>query len=200
MTSEKAFQLYFSVRLHFNSEYDVFERGTNFKGKNEISSRKDFALILPIMKQVNSERELIELCVANNLYGNPDFLYDDQWASENYKHWCKVKDSIEFTLDKDLSYIEFQLMKNNGTLDDYMSNCVISDLLSQRIEYESVIMLDRKANCIDKIQGFDSGKYMARMRKASKFVNKGTLGLRHISRIDTFLAQTKGSHHGNNSI
>lgn len=188
MTSEKAFQLYFAIRLHFNSDYDVFERGTNFKGKYEVSKRKDFKLILPIMKEVDSERQLIELCVANNLYGNPDFLYDHNWAVDNYKHWCKVKESLEFTLDKDLSYIELQLLKQDMTLDDYMRNHVISDLLSQRIEYESIIMLDRKVDCIDKIQGFDSGKYIARMRKTSKFVNKGTLGHRHISRIDTFLA------------
>lgn len=189
MTSEKAFQLYFAIRLHFNSAYDVFERGTNFKGKGEVTGRKDFSLIFPIMKEVDTERQLIELCVANNLYGNPDFLYDHQWAVDNYKHWCKVKESLEFTLDKDLSYIEFQMMKSNGTLDSYMRDHVISDLLSQRIEYESIIMLDRKVGCIDQIQGFDSSKYIARMRKASKFVNKGTLGLRHISRIDTFLAQ-----------
>jgi hypothetical protein len=186
MTSEKAFQLYFALKLHFISDYDVFERGTNFKGKAEVSQRNDFKLILPIMKHVSSERQLIEFCVCNHLYGNPDFLYNDDWAYENYKHWCKNKESLDYCLDKDLSTIELQLLKNNCTLDSYMQKHVISDLLSSKIEYESLIMLDRKIPIIDKISGFDAGKYKVRMHKATKFVNKGTLGHRHISRIDSF--------------
>jgi hypothetical protein len=200
MTSEKAFQLYFAIRLHFTSDYDVFERGTNFRGRSKLTSRNDFNLIYPYLSIVDDERSMIELCVANNLYDNPEFLYDQDWAKDNYLHWCKVKESLEHTLDRDLCHIELSSLKLNVTLDDYMKQHVINDLLSQRIEYETIILLNRKIGVIDMIQGFDSSKYRVRMHKASKFVNKGTLGLRHISRIDSFLATMKGSHHGNNSI
>lgn len=188
MTSEKAFQLYFALKLHFNSKYDVFERGTNFRGKNEVSQRKDFVLIHPVMKIADSERKLIEFCVSNFLYDNPDFLYNSEWAEECYKHWCKVKESLDYVLEKDLGTIQIFLLKKNCSLDDYLSNQVISDILSRTIQYESLILLDRRISCIDKIKGFDSSKYITRMRKASKFVNKGILGHRHISHIDSFLS------------
>ena len=200
MTSEKAFQLYFAIRLYFNAGFDVFARGTNFKGKNEVSERNDFKLILPFLKIVQTEREMIELCVANNLYDNSEFLYDHSYAEENYKHWTKVKESLDYTLERDLGHIEFACFKRKWSLDEYLRNEVIGDLLNQTIEYESIIMLDRRANCIDKIQGFDSSKYKDRMVKASKFVAKGALGHNHISRIDSFLANLKGSHNGNISI
>lgn len=187
MTSDKAFQLYFAVRLYFNSGFNIFEYGTNFKGKNEVRERNDFNLILPIMKMVDSERQMIELCVANNLYGNPEFLYDPTYAEDNFKHWTKVKESLDYTLQRDLDYIEFECLKRNWSLDDYLAKQIISDLLSQKVEYECIILLDRRSSCMHKIQGFDSSKYTDRMVKASKFVAKGTLGHRHISRIDNFL-------------
>jgi hypothetical protein len=200
MTSEKAFQLYFALRLYYTSGFDVFTYGTNFKGKAEVSARKDFTLINPIMKFAPSERELIECCVANNLYNNPDFLYNHDWAEENYKHWCKVKDSLTHTFSRDLDTIEFHMLRKDCTLDDYLSNQVISDLLSGTVEYESLILLDMGLPCINRISGFDSDKYKARMCKSAKFVNKGTLGHRHLSRIDSFKQNMKGSHNGNISI
>lgn len=187
MTAEKAFQLYFAVRLYFNSGFNIFEYGTNFKGKAEVRERNDFNLILPIMKMVDTERQLIELCVANNLYGNPEFLYDASYAQENYKHWTKVKESLDYTLQRDLDYIEFECIKRKCSFDNYLEKQIISDLLSQKIEYECIILLDRRSRCMYKIQGFDSSKYIDRMVKASKFVAKGILGHRHISHIDNFL-------------
>lgn len=200
MTPDKAFQLYFAIKLHFTSKFDVFESGTNFKGKNVVHLRKDFDRIFGIMKQVDTEREMIEFCVANHLYGNPNFLYDNEWAIDNYKHWQTVKQSMTYCLEKDLGTIEMFLMKHDCSLDDYLEKQVINDLLSRRVEYESLMLIDRKYSIIDRVQGFDSLKYKVRMYKASKFVNKGTLDLRHISHIDSFLAQVRKVNHGNNIV
>lgn len=189
MTFEKAFKLYMALRLHFTVEdYDVFENGGRFSWQSTVNERNDFNLIGSLVKIVSTERQLIELCVANHLYGYPQFLYEPDNAGDNYKHYVKVKESLTNTLDKDLSYIELQLMQRKTTLTEYLRNQIISDLLSGRVEHESLIMLDRKFPVIDKISGFDCTKYKVRMYKANKFVNKGTLGLRHISRIDSFLS------------
>jgi len=187
MTDEKAFQLYFAIRLHFTTKYDVFVHGTNFKNKSEVSERNDFWLIKSFLKIANSERKLIELCVANHLYGNPEFLYKQDYAEDNYKHWNKVKESIDYTLFRDLSYIELQMLRNKISLDQYLSTKVISDILSAKVEYESIILLDRSIECIQKIAGFDATKYQVRMYKSSKFVNKGTLSVSQLSHIDNFL-------------
>lgn len=189
MTSEKAFKLYMAIRLHFTVDgYDVFENGGKFSWQNTVSERKDFALINMLMKCVTTERQLIELCVANHLYGYPQFLYEPGNAEDNYKHYVKNKESLTHILDQNLSHIELTLLQRKLTLQDYLRDRVISDLLSSKVEYETLIMLDRKHPVIDLISGFDSTKYKVRMHKASKFVNKGTLGIRHISRIDSFLS------------
>lgn len=193
MTSEKAFQLYFAIRLYYKTGFDIFQNGTNFKGKNEVIERNDFQLITPIKKLVNTERELIELCVANNLYGNPEFLYESEFAEENYKRWIKIKHSLTYSLSRDLDHILEVCQQKKQNLTWYLKSQVINDLLSQKVQYESIIMLDKQAGCMDEIQGFDSSKYTDRMVKSSKFVNKGVLGHIHKSHIDSFLAQLKGN-------
>lgn len=193
MTSEKAFQLYFAIRLYYKTGFDIFQNGTNFKGKNEVSERNDFQLITPIKKLVNTERELIELCVANNLYGNSEFLYESEFAETNYKRWLKIKHSLTYSLSRDLDHISDLCQQKKQNLTWYLKSQVINDLLSQKVQYESIILLDKQAGCMDEIQGFDSSKYTDRMVKSSKFVNKGALGHIHKSHIDSFLAQLKGN-------
>ena len=200
MTSEKAFQLYFAIRLYYKSGFDIFQNGTNFKGKNEVSERNDFSLITPIKKLVSTERELIELCVANNLYGNSEFLYEHEFAETNYKRWRKIKQSLTYSLSRDLDHIYELCYQRKQNLTWYLQNQVINDLLSQKVEYESIILLDKQIKCMDKIQGFDSSKYTDRMVKSSKFVNQGVSGHIHKSHIDSFLANMKGIKNGNISI
>lgn len=200
MTAEKAYQLYFALRLHFTTSYDVFVSGTNFKGKNEVKSRKGFGLINGLMRHTKTEREFVELCVANNLYDNQDFIYDVDSAYENYKHWSQVKSSLDYTLESNLGQIEISLLSRKMTIDQYMQQHVLNDLLSRRIEYETIILLNHRIECIDKIQGFDSSKYRVRMHKATKFVNKGAIGHIQNCHIDNFLATFKGNTNGNISV
>lgn len=187
MSPEVAFRLYMATRLHFLTKYDVFEAGGRFKWQSRVTDRDDLNLIKQIIKKVKTERELIEYCVANFLYGNDNFLYSDAYSQDNYDHWLKVKQSISYILERDMSYIELQLMKNDITLTDYLRDKVISDILSRKVEYETLIILDRKIKVIDNISGFDADKYKVRMHKSDKFVTKGILADKHSSQIDRFL-------------
>lgn len=189
MTNEKAFELYFKTRLHFLTSYDVFENSGKVRGLGRLRERKDFPLIVPIAKKVQNERNLIEFCVSNFLYGNDNFLYDEnEYAEQNYIHWLKVKESIGRTLQRDLNYIELQCLTHECSLNTYFEKKAISDLLSRKIEYESIIMLNRHQPVIDYLSGFESDKYKVRMHKANMFVTKGTLAPMHISHIDKFLS------------
>lgn len=188
MTNEKAFRLYLATRLHFLTAYNVFESKGRFKGQDKIADRKDLILISQLLKLVNNERELIELCASNFLYGNDKFLYDQSYAEDNYKHWSTVKQTISYCLDRDLSHIELHLLKKGIDLDSYLREGVISDLFSRRIEYESIILLNRKLSVIDKISGFEGDKYKVRMHKANLFVTQGVLAESQSSRIDNFIS------------
>lgn len=188
MTNEQAFKLYLAIKLHFTTKYDVFENQGRFKNMSKLMERADFNLIYPLTKMVNEDREFVQLCVANFLYGNEKFLYDHAYAEDNFKHWQKVKQSITFCLTRDLGYIDLQLMKRNCTLDVYVKQHILSDLLSKRVEYETLVVLERHTPIIDKMAGFDADKYKVRLHKANRFVTNGVLAEMHRSQIDNFLS------------
>lgn len=191
MTKDKAFKLYLATRLHFLTKYDVFQAKGRFNGMETSTQRKDFGLIHGIMGLVTTERELIELCAANFLYGYKNFLYQPENAEDNYKHWLMVKGALTYCLERDLSYIDLYMMKKQCSLNDYLEKQVVSDLLSRTIEYETIILMNRKIPVIDKICGFESDKYRVLMHKANGFVTQGILAEQHRSHLDIFLNNIK---------
>jgi hypothetical protein len=150
-------------------------------------------LIQYFMKDANTERKVIELTAANMLYGYKDFLYNDpEEGLRNFTHWNMVKGSLGHILSRDLSHIGSMIDSGHcKSIEGYFQKRFISSVLSCKIEYESVIMLNHKLPVIDMISGFDGVKYSVRMHKANQFVNKGTLASKHSAVIDDFLQNYK---------
>lgn len=95
-----------ATRLHFLTAYDVFASKGRFKWQSKIISRNDVQLIRYILTIAKTERELIELCVSNFLYGNDAFLYNEEFTESNYKRWIRNKESQSYILERDIWTIE----------------------------------------------------------------------------------------------
>lgn len=193
MTPEKAFRLYIATRLHFTTQYDVFQSQGKLSWIPNESNRRDFTRIIPFIKEVKTERALIELTAANMLYGHKDFLYaEPEEGIDNYSHWNMVKQSFDHVLDRDLSWIGTQIDSGKcQSLEGFLQKRFISAVLSRHVQYESIIMINRHIPIYHMIDGFDAPKYIDRMVKANLFVKKGTLAIKHSSRIDDFFSNYK---------
>jgi hypothetical protein len=180
ITVEKAFQLYMAVRLHFTSDYDVFKHKGRFKMQSKVASRTDLYLVKGLISMAPEGREFVELCACNFLYGNDKFLYGHEYVQENWAKWRKNKEAITYTLQSDVNHIlqrmEMQEWTHGNsayTFSDYLKNEAISDLLSGKIQYETLIISERYFPTLDRIQGFNAETYIRRMKKANKFVIGG---------------------------
>jgi hypothetical protein len=202
VTPEKAFRLYITTRLHFITNYDVFQSNGKLSWSPTESSRRDFNRILPFTKALKTEREIIELTAANMLYGFKDFLYSDpEEGLENYSHWNMVKQSFDHVLDRDLSWIGSLIDSGKAkSLEEFLQKRFISAVLSRHIQYETVIMINRHTPIFSMIDGFDAPKYVVRMNKANRFVKQGTLALKHSSQIDDFFSNYKLKDEYDNSV
>jgi hypothetical protein len=202
MTPETAFRLYITTKLHFTTDYDVFNAGGRLNWNPSRDNRKDLNLILPFVKKLTTEREMIELTAANMLYGYPTFLYDDpEEGFENFSQWNMVKQSFDHVLDRDLAMIEAEIDSGRcDSLEDFLQKRFISFVLSKKIQYESIIMINRHTPIYSMIDGFDSPKYIVRMDKANMFVKKGTLSYKHQSRIDNFFSNYKLRKSNGNTV
>ena len=173
ITVEKAFQLYMAVRLHFLSDYDVFKHKGRYKQQSRVASRTDLYLVKGLISMAPEGKDFVELCACNYLYGNDKFLYGSEYVQENYAKWRKNKESITYMLQSDMDTISMWCDVNDANLAGYMRDQAISDLLSGKIQYESLIISERYIPVLDKIQGFNAETYVKRMKKVNKFVIGG---------------------------
>jgi hypothetical protein len=169
---EKAFKLYMALRLHFTTDYNIFEHKGRFKNQSKVMSREDVYLVKGLIAIAKEPTDFVELCVANFLYGNTSFLYGQEYVLDNYKKWRKNKESITYQLQQDIEHINsWRAMGMH--LDEYMAHQAISDLLSGKIQYESLIISQRYIPIFDMIRGYNANEFVARMKKANKFVVGG---------------------------
>lgn len=173
ITVEKAFQLYMAVRLHFTSDYDVFKHKGRFKQQSRVTSRTDLYLVKGLIGMAPEGKDFVELCACNFLYGNEKFLYGSDYVQENYAKWRKNKEAITYMLQSDMDNISWWCDFNGCDINGYMEHQAISDLLSGKIQYETLIISERYKPVLGKIQGFNAETYVRRMKKANKFVIGG---------------------------
>jgi hypothetical protein len=166
---EKAFKLYMALRLHFTSNYDVFDHKGRFKNQSKVMSREDVYLVKGLVGIAPEPKDFIDLCVANFLYGNANFLYGQEYVQENYTKWRRNKESITYQLQQDVNHIDLYA----DSLQQYMATRAISDLLSGKIQYESLIIIQRYIPIYDMIRGYNTDEFVTRMKKANKFVIGG---------------------------
>lgn len=177
-------------KLHFTTNYDAV------KSKGQVKNLKpksnELTLLKPICKDLKTRRELVEYCISNLLYGNKNFLYQEKdFSDNNYTHWLKVKESLNYSVQKDLGYIELSCMKHEWSFSDYLKYQLISDLYSRKVEYETVILIGEIwEELYDYIEGYEKESIVTRLKKASKFVHTGNLSSAQIQAIRTFLANT----------
>lgn len=113
MNDFEAFQLYISVKNHFNVvSYDYFK----YNGKNRLKvssfdKRKDKIFFLKLAKHP----DLLNFLVAN-FSSNPkmwikELAYSDQ-AEKRYKDWMKYQQSLSYNFKQDLSKLDISFDKN----------------------------------------------------------------------------------------
>lgn len=191
ISMNEAYRIYFATKLHFTTKYDVIE--SKGRVKNLSPKDNDLSLLKNICRNLKTRRELVEYCVSNHLYGNKNFLYSDCDISDNnYKKWLSVKESLNYSVQKDLGYLDLCCLKKQYTFEDYLKYQLISDLYSNKIEYETVIVLsEQEPELYNMIGGYESESIVTRLKKASKFVQSGNVSSAQINAIRTFLANYK---------
>lgn len=173
-----------ATRLHFLTSYDVFASKGRFRWQSKIISRNDIQLVRYLLTLAKTERELIELCVSNFLYGNDAFLYNEEFTEINYKRWVKNKESQTYVLERDIWTIENVMETKNITYNQLLNTSGIDLLMSKKIEFESIIIINRRIESINLLDGYGKDKIINRLQKANKFVTNGILALTHQSIID----------------
>lgn len=105
MDGFKAYKRFMAIKLHFTSEYDVFESNGHVSGSREtFEKRKDKLLFEKLAKKFKTEQEYIQFIVSNIAYGNKNVVYSVE-SDEYYHLWLRRKESRTQVFKNDLNKI-----------------------------------------------------------------------------------------------
>jgi len=151
MDDFQVYRYYIALKLHFFSDgYDIFKyKGRTTVTRSTFEKRKDKAMIHKLAKKF-SDKEVVDFLVANLVSGDRWGGIFDSMAEDVYNEWRKRIESISYYFDKDLSYLQFEMEKQNKSFDDVFT-CedgqhpfLLRAYLGKKISIETLILLD---NC-----------------------------------------------------
>lgn len=168
MDGFKAFKYYLAIKLHFtNPKYNVFERKGKLKGSREtFLNRNDHYLFDKIGRKFDSDQQLIRYIAANFMYGNPNVVYNESEAEDNFIEYTKRRQAITKVFKDDVQRIVESGNKTPNILQLY---------LGKKITIETAVILNDLENCISKLKETESsnllwGDEILRIEKAKGFV------------------------------
>jgi len=168
MDGFKVFKYYLAIKLHFtNTKYNVFERKGRLKGTREsFLTRNDHFLFDKIGRKFDNDKQLIQYIAANFMYGNPNVVYNDSEAEENFQLYTKRRQSITKVFSDDVQRIIDSGNKSPDILQLYLAG---------KITIESAVILNDLENSISRLKEKEStnllwGDDILRIEKAKGFV------------------------------
>ena len=199
MDGFKAYRYYRALRLHFTQPtFDVFKNRGRVKGSEaKFLQRNDHHLFHRIARKYPQDRECIMYIASNMMYGNFNVVYDEEGAAANYKKFIRRRQSTTHMFREDLQTLI------NGRCDYTFDNNTVPDVLSymmsDKITFETVVILDKLDGLVRKVEQNSHaslllGDVLLRIKKAHGFVKFDSYKV--MSHYLNFLEEVKGHVYG----
>lgn len=119
----RLFQLDRVVKLHFTSDYNIFDYNGRVNGAEfeNFLKKRDYDSYNRLAIKFESEIPAIQYLTANYAYKNPSPIHNLALCEDNYILWEKRKQSISNTFKEDISKIVLYLEKNDITYESLFS-------------------------------------------------------------------------------
>lgn len=153
MDGFKAYKRFMAIKLHFTSNYDVFENNGRVSGtRATFEKRKDKFLFEKLARKFPSEQEYIQFIVANIAYGNKNVVYSVE-SDEYYQLWLRRKESrtqfFKNDLNKILNKFESEKISSSELLSvDSGMPKLLELYLGNQITLETMVILNSFENYI----------------------------------------------------
>lgn len=107
MDGFRAYKFYTAIKLHFTSKsYDVFKHNGHVRGSyDSYLKRNDYNLFERLGRKFKDERIFIQYIASNFMYGNPNMIWEDSEAGQNFQEFIRRRQSMTRVFENDLHTI-----------------------------------------------------------------------------------------------
>lgn len=140
----EAYQLYLGIKLHYNSDYDFNKYNGKVSASFESFLKRSDKFQFSKLRKQHGEN-LKDYYVAN-------FMHKDYWVGdllgeegkENYTEWKKYNQSLLYSFEKDIRYLNTLEGKLDNLFDigDSSHPIIVQCILSKSISFGTGVLLD----------------------------------------------------------
>lgn len=138
----EAYKLFVALRSHFTTKHYDFSKyeGRIKATKNSFLKRSDVYWFHKLAQHPNK----MAFLVANFAYGETDWIgnmIQNSNAEANYRHYCKVRDSLTYIFTQDLHKLD-NVFDDNFRVEEGQHPTLLKLLLRKEISLETFVVLE----------------------------------------------------------
>lgn len=153
----EVYRYYLALRLHFTTDqYDAIKQKGKVRASKQAFAKRNDLLAIRKIAETYSDKDIVNFLVANFITGDRWGGVFDTEARERFLGWKKRIESLSYTFEKELGYLQLQMEKMDKVFDNVFDNAknehsyILKSYLRGTTSIETLVILNKFYNFVDK--------------------------------------------------
>lgn len=159
----EVYRYYLALRLHFTTDnYDAIKQKGKVRASKQAFAKRNDLIAIRKVAETYSDKDVVNFLVANFITGDRWGGVFDSEAKERFINWKKRIESLSYTFEKEVGYLQLQMDKQNKPFDIIFSSSknehpyILKSYLRGTTSIETLVILNNFYNFVD---NFDKEYY-----------------------------------------
>ena len=159
----EVYRYYLALRLHFTTDnYDAIKQKGRVRASKQAFAKRNDLIAIRKVAETYSDKDVVNFLVANFITGDRWGGVFDTEAKERFVNWKKRIESLSYTFEKEVSYLQLQMDKQNKPFDLVFAPSknehpyILKSYLRGSTSIETLVILNNFYNFVD---NFDKEYY-----------------------------------------
>jgi hypothetical protein len=159
----EVYRYYLALRLHFTTDnYDAIKQKGRVRASKQAFAKRNDLIAIRKVAETYSDKDVVNFLVANFITGDRWGGVFDTEAKERFVNWKKRIESLSYTFEKEVSYLQLQMDKQNKPFDLIFAPSknehpyILKSYLRGSTSIETLVILNNFYNFVD---NFDKEYY-----------------------------------------
>lgn len=159
----EVYRYYLALRLHFTTDnYDAIKQKGRVRASKQAFAKRNDLIAIRKVAETYSDKDVVNFLVANFITGDRWGGVFDTEAKERFISWKKRIESLSYTFEKEVSYLQLQMDKQNKPFDLVFAPSknehpyILKSYLRGSTSIETLVILNNFYNFVD---NFDKQYY-----------------------------------------
>ena len=159
----EVYRYYLALRLHFTTDqYDAIKQKGKVRASRQAFAKRNDLIAIRKIAETYSDKDIVNFLVANFITGDRWGGVFDTEAKERFMLWKKRIESLSYTFEKEISYLQLQMEKQSKPFDFIFAPSknehpyILKSYLRRTTSIETLVILNNFYNFVD---NFDKEYY-----------------------------------------